>query len=65
MTFQGDYIYEKAEVESRKSKINEYVNECLANAPSSDDDYYAIKYVYDYIIEHTEYVSGAPDNLII
>ena len=62
VTFQGDYIYEKAEVESRKSKINEYVNECLANAPSSDDDYYAIKYVYDYIIEHTEYVSGAPDN---
>ncbi|RKM55514.1 hypothetical protein D6853_08095 [Butyrivibrio sp. X503] len=62
LTFTGNYLYDKTEIESRQSKINEYVSECLANAPSSDDDYYAIKYVYDYIINHTEYVSGAPDN---
>lgn len=62
ITFTGRYTCDMEEVEKRQKQINEYVNKCLADAPSSDDEYFAIKYVYDYIIDHTEYVSGAPDN---
>ncbi len=62
ISFTGNYIYDKDEVDSRQLRINEEVNKCLANAPSSDDDYYAIKYVYDYIIDNTDYSLESDDN---
>jgi len=62
IAFTGEYTYDLKEVERRQKKIDECVNQCLANAPSSDDDYYAIKYVYEYLIANTDYVSDAPDN---
>ncbi len=62
ISFTGNYIYDQDEVTSRQTLINEAVNKCLANAPSSDDDYYAIKYVYEYIIENTEYSLDNVDN---
>ncbi len=62
VSFSGDYIYDADEVARRKTKINEKVNECLSHAPASTDDYYAIKYVYEYIIDNTDYDPGAPDN---
>ena len=62
ITFTGDYLYGIDEVRSRQTRINEYVNKCLAGAPSSEDDYYAIKYVYEYLIDNTEYDLNAEDN---
>ena len=62
MTFTGNYLYSADEIARRQKLINEAVNKCLANAPSSNDDYYVIKYVYDYIITNTDYVLNAPDN---
>ncbi len=62
ISFTGSYTYDLQEVERRQQEINSYVNQCLAGAPSSDDDYYVIKYVYDYIINNTEYDLDAPDN---
>lgn len=62
ITFTGNYLYDKDEVERRQKAINEAVNQCLAAAPSSTDDYYAIKYVYDYIIDNTDYDVNADDN---
>lgn len=62
ITFTGNYLYDLDEVKSRQTRINDYVNKCLAGAPSSEDDYYAIKYVYEYIIDSTEYDLNAPDN---
>ncbi len=62
ITFTGNYLYDKDEVDRRQQLINESVNACLAGAPSSTDDYYAIKYVYDYIINNTEYDVDAGDN---
>ncbi len=60
--FTGNYLYDDAEIARRQTLINEYVNKCLAGAPSSDDDYYAIKYVYEYLIRNTEYDIEAEDN---
>ena len=62
MAFSGQYTYDLKEVATRQKKIDEYVNECIAGAPSSGDDYYTIKYIYDYLVTNTDYVSGAPDN---
>ena len=62
IAFSGAYTYDLKEVARRQKIIDKCVNECIANAPSSDDDYYAIKYVYEYLIANTDYVSNAPDN---
>ena len=62
MAFSGQYTYDLKEVAQRKKKIDKYVNECISGAPSSGDDYLKIKYIYEYIIAKTDYVSGAPDN---
>ncbi len=62
ITFSGNYLYDIDEIQRRRTLINEAVNRIIAQAPSSDDDYYAIKYVYDYIIANTEYDMSADDN---
>ena len=62
VSFTGTYLYSKNEVNRRQALINDEVNRCLAGAPSSEDDYYAIKYVYEYLISNTEYDMNAEDN---
>ncbi|WP_029231214.1 transglutaminase domain-containing protein [Butyrivibrio sp. VCB2006] len=60
--FSGSYTYTPEEVSRKQTQINQAVNECLAGAPTSTDDYYAIKYVYEYLIQNVEYDLDAPDN---
>lgn len=51
----GTYLYSKEEIESRQKKIDEYVAKCLSQIPSNADDYGKVKYIYEYIVENTEY----------
>ena len=62
VSFTGNYLYDDDEIARRQTLINDYVNECLAGAPSSEDDYYAVKYIYEYLIRNTEYDIEAEDN---
>ena len=62
ISFTGNYLYDSKEVARRQTQINEAVQKCLANAPSSEDDYYIIKYVYEYLIANTDYDIDAVDN---
>lgn len=62
IAFSGIYAYGPEEVQRRQTLINDAVSRCLAGAPSSSDQYYAIKYVYEYIITNTDYAPGAEDN---
>ncbi len=62
ISFTGNYIYSPEEIEARQIKIDEYVGNCLAGAPTDADDYAKVKYVYDYLITNTEYDAQAPDN---
>ncbi len=62
VSFSGEYTCDAAEVAKRQSMIGEVVARCLANAPSSDDDYYLVKYVYEYLIDNVDYDTSAPDN---
>ncbi len=62
ITFTGQYIYSPQEVASRKARIGDAVTRALADAPGSEDEYYKIKYVYDYLIKNTDYDANAEDN---
>ncbi len=62
ISFTGNYLYSVSEVNRRQAQINEAVGRCLATAPASEDDYYIIKYVYEYLISNTDYDTDAPDN---
>ena len=62
LAFTGVYTYDLNEVASRQAKMQEYIDTCLAGAPSTDDEYFVVKYIYDYLIANTEYDLRAPDN---
>lgn len=53
--FTGTYLYSKEEIASRQKKIDEYVSKCFSKMPSNSDDYKKVKYVYEYIVENTQY----------
>ena len=63
MTLSGTYSMTLETIEAKKQLINSYVNQCFASLPTGDGSQYAIaRYVYEYLIENTEYDAGAPDN---
>ena len=63
MTLSGTYSMTSETIEAKKQLINSYVNQCFASLPTGDGSQYAIaRYVYEYLIENTEYDAGAPDN---
>ena len=63
MTLSGTYSMTPEIIEAKKQLIDGYVNQCFASLPTGDGSQYAIaRYVYEYLIENTEYDAGAPDN---
>lgn len=62
LTFTGTFIMDKEEVEKRQILIQNYVNQCLAGIPEDADEYETVKYIYEYLIEHTEYDASVKDN---
>ena len=62
LTFTGTYSMDKEEVEKKQALIKNYVNQCLAGIPEGADEYEKVKYIYEYLIEHTEYDASVKDN---
>lgn len=65
LTFSGKYIYTTSERTSFQFSINEYVSRCLVGIRQSASDYEKVKYIYEYIINHTDYVLDSKDNQTI
>lgn len=63
MTLSGTYSMTPEAIEAKKQLIDSYVNQCFVSLPTGEGSQYAIaRYVYEYLIENTEYDAGAPDN---
>lgn len=46
----------------KQEQIDNYVNQCLAGMPQSADEYEKVKYIYEYLIHHTDYDAAAKDS---
>lgn len=62
LTFSGKYTYTPEEIRHFQIYIDQYVSQCLAGIQMNASDYDKVKYIYEYIINHTEYVLDSPDN---
>lgn len=65
LTLSGTYTVSKKEKEYYDGKISEYTDEFMNNIKSdipSFDDYSVAKYIYEYIINGTDYDADAPNN---
>lgn len=62
ITFTGSYRFSPEEVEEKQRQIDDYVNQCLADMPEDADEYEKVKYVYEYLIHHTDYDASAKDS---
>lgn len=61
-TFTGKYTYTVEERRLLQVKIDSYVSSALAGISVGASEYEKVKYVYDYIVENTEYDLMAEDN---
>lgn len=57
-----EYKYKAEELEQKKQEINQSAEAVLQNAPVNGTEYEKIKYVYEYIVGHTDYEETASDN---
>ncbi|MEF9998481.1 MAG: transglutaminase domain-containing protein [Lachnospiraceae bacterium] len=57
-----EYQYDETAKETKQQEIEQAVTACLSNVPSDSTEYEKIKYVYEYIINHTTYNQLAADN---
>lgn len=61
-TFSGKYTYSKAECDAYQPMIDAYVAKCLSGIPYGATDYEKEKYIYEYVIQGTDYELTARDN---
>lgn len=62
ITFTGSYSCSLEEVEKKQEQIDSYVNQCLAGMPENADEYEKVKYIYEYLIRHTDYDASSKDS---
>ena len=62
ITFTGSYRFSPEEVVEKQRQIDSYVNQCLTGMPENADEYEKVKYVYEYLIHHTDYDAAAKDS---
>lgn len=62
ITFTGSYTVSREEAAQKQRQIDDYVNQCLAGMPEGADEYEKVKYIYEYLIHHTDYDVAAKDS---
>ncbi len=62
IVFSGTYTMDKTVVENKQSEVEAYVDDVVRGCPKGAGDYDKIKYVYDYLIRHNEYVPDSENN---
>ena len=62
ISFLGTYSMTDEEINQNQKTIDEYVSQCFNGMPDTDDEYVKLKYLYEYLINQTEYDREAPNN---
>lgn len=62
LAFSGTYTMNAAEIIAMREKIENYVTTCINGMDHTQDDYQKVKYVYEYLVNHTEYNLEAKEN---
>ena len=62
ISFSGSYSMEVAQIEEARIQIEQYAQNCLSGIDQSMGEYEKIKYIYEYVIENTQYDLTAPEN---
>ncbi len=62
LVFGGRYTYTEEECAQYESGIRDYVRGCLQGLRNGADQYETVKYIYEYVILHTDYDLGARDS---
>lgn len=63
LSFSGTYTMTEEEIAQCQKQIGQYKADCFAGLPTdTSSQYETAKYIYEYLIEHTEYDHDAPDN---
>lgn len=62
LSFLGKYDYDEAECERRVQLIEQAAEGIIGKIPANATDFDKIKYIFDTLVNETEYVAGAKDN---
>ncbi len=62
ITVSGSYTMDKEEIEQANLLINAYTDKCVSEYDGNGDEYSKVKFVYEYLIENTEYDLQAEHN---
>lgn len=62
ITFEGTYSMTKEEAALTLDEIENRLSECMSEVPLNEDEYSTVKFLYDYLIDNTEYDTNADDN---
>ncbi len=62
LTISGKYSCSAKERAKAQKKIDAKTEEILSEVPDSEDEYDKVKYIFDYIVDHTEYDVSAENN---
>ncbi len=60
-SFSGSYVYDRDEIADRTERLEEKARGILAGMPAGGE-YEKVKYIYEYLVTHTEYVQNAADD---
>ncbi len=57
-----NYLYDRQERERKEEEILLAAAEVLDSVPAEYGEYEKIKYIYEYLVQHVDYVEGVPDD---
>lgn len=60
--FSGNYLYDSQEIIERRARMEAVVQGILKGVPADAEEYDKVRYVYEYLVKHTEYVLDSQDN---
>ena len=62
ITLSGTYTMDSEQEKQKQLAIDAYADSCLAGMPEGADEYEKVKYIYECLIQNTEYDLNAPEN---